>query len=110
MSQGGFDRHITIFSPQGHLYQIGIRLLSVIYLPTHLITKYLEYAMKAATSGGNTAVAVRGKNSAAFIAQKKVPVGLLLSTLSICYISNRIVWLTPPHSPAFIRSPKTLAV
>jgi 20S proteasome alpha/beta subunit len=34
----------------------------------------LEYAMKAATSGGNTAIAVRGKKSAAFIAQKKVPV------------------------------------
>ena len=30
--------------------------------------------MKAATSGGNTAIAVRGKKSAAFIAQKKVPV------------------------------------
>jgi 20S proteasome alpha/beta subunit len=30
--------------------------------------------MKAANSSGNTAIAVRGKNSAAFIAQKKVPV------------------------------------
>jgi hypothetical protein len=30
--------------------------------------------MKAATSGGNTAIAVRGQNSCAFITQKKVPV------------------------------------
>ena len=37
----------------------------------------LEYAMKAATSSGNTAVAVRGAKSAAFITQKKVPVSLL---------------------------------
>jgi 20S proteasome subunit alpha 1 len=55
MSQGNFDRHITIFSPQGHLYQI-------------------EYAIKAATSSGNTAIAVRGSKSAAFIVQKKIPV------------------------------------
>ena len=55
MSQGSFDRQITIFSPQGHLYQI-------------------EYALKAANSSGNTAVAVRGAHSAAFITQRKVPV------------------------------------
>lgn len=57
----GFDRQITIFSPQGHLYQI-------------------EYAMKAATSGGNTAIAVRGANSAAFITQKKIPDRLIVPT------------------------------
>jgi len=32
--------------------------------------------MKAATSSGNTAIAVRGSKSAAFITQKKVPVSL----------------------------------
>ena len=53
MSQGNFDRQITIFSPQGHLYQV-------------------EYAMKAATGAGNTALAVRGATSACFITQKKV--------------------------------------
>lgn len=53
--EGNFDRQITIFSPQGHLYQI-------------------EYCIKAANSGGNTAVAVRGETSACFITQKKVPV------------------------------------
>lgn len=49
-----FDRQITIFSPQGHLYQV-------------------EYAMKAATGGGTTAIAVRGANSAAFVTQRKIP-------------------------------------
>ena len=51
---GNFDRQITIFSPQGHLYQV-------------------EYALKAATGGSNTAIAVRGSSCAAFISQKKIP-------------------------------------
>ena len=54
MSNSSFDHHITIFSPQGHLYQ-------------------MEYALKAATSGNNTAIAVRGLNTACFITQKKTP-------------------------------------
>ncbi len=38
--------------------------------------------MKAATSGGNTAIAVRGEKSAVFITQKKIPVSQLLILLS----------------------------
>lgn len=69
----GFDRQITIFSPQGHLYQV-------------------EYAMKAATGGGNTAIAVRGENSAAFITQKKIPDRLIdpTSLTSIYRITDNI--------------------
>jgi len=72
-SSAGYDRHITIFSPEGRLYQV-------------------EYAMKAVKHTQLTAVAVKGIDSVVVVCQKKVPDKMLDPTniTSLYKISDNV--------------------
>jgi 20S proteasome subunit alpha 1 len=80
-----YDRHITIFSDNGRLYQVGTCRLpcgiiwsaGMIGCANHFAS---EYAFKAITAANIMSVGIRGKDCAVVLSQKKVPVRHLIGS------------------------------
>lgn len=93
--KAAFDKAITIFSPEGNLYQV-------------------EYAFKAANQPGLTTVAIRGKDAVVVVTQRKVPDKLMKAeTITNLYaINNNIgccITGRVPDGRAFVSGAREIA-
>ncbi|GMM29982.1 proteasome core particle subunit alpha 1 [Martiniozyma asiatica (nom. inval.)] len=87
----GFDRHITVFSPEGRLFQV-------------------EYAFKAINVHNATSLALKGLNAAVIVNQKKVSDKLIdPSSYSFIFPINKHVGMLATGSIADARSLATRA-
>lgn len=95
MSKGSFDKYITVFSPEGALYQV-------------------EYAFKAVGLPGLTTIAIRGKSGVVVVTQQKIPDKLMKqeSVSNMYQISPRIGCCTTGRAPdgrAFVQTTRQAA-
>ena len=93
-SNQGHEYFITVFSPEGRLYQVGMSY-------THA-----EYAFKAVKTSGLTSIGIRGKDSVVLLTEKRVSDRFIdpATVTNIYNVTPKIGCLTT----GLIRTPCTL--